>query len=348
MVTRHRLERAPQLRILLLLALMMVAAPARAEAPPRWLITWGTTGTSVGEFDAPYHITLDKSGMLYVTDSENHRIQKFDSQGNYVGSWGGTPYPFSIPSGIAIDSEDRVWVTDADNNQIQVFNLDGQFLFKFGEQGGGPGRFYLPIGLVFDQDGFLYLADSWNNRIQKFDAKQIVATQGAQGFVKAWGGPNGVAGTAPGYFDLPTGVAIDQQNRLLVTDTRNHRVQLFDLEGNYLGQIGRGTTESSNPGQFNLPYAVDVGPDGRIYICDSGNDRVQVFEEDLSLVITWGGVIDGTGNGEFNLPWGIAVAPNGDVFVSDAENDRMQKFGALSVPTVPSTWGRLKQSYLSP
>ena len=89
-------------------AILPVAAHAQT---PTYLTQWGSWGTSDGQFDQPYRVTVDPSGNVYVADTNNHRIQKFDATGTYVTQWGsnGTGNgQFSSPRGVGTDASGNV------------------------------------------------------------------------------------------------------------------------------------------------------------------------------------------------------------------------------------------------
>ncbi len=95
-----------------------------AQSP---LLLFGSSGTGNGEFHEPSGITIDSSGNILVADTKNHRIQKFDSSGNYLtqfGSSGTGNGEFNQPSGITIDSSGNILVADTKNHRIQKFTND--------------------------------------------------------------------------------------------------------------------------------------------------------------------------------------------------------------------------------
>src|SRR5438876_663229 len=89
---------------------------------------WGSQGTGNGQFKNPSYVAVDSSGNVYVADSGNNRIQKFNSDGTFITKWGSTGTAdgqFRGPDGFAIDSSGNVYVADYGNNRIQVFAPKG-------------------------------------------------------------------------------------------------------------------------------------------------------------------------------------------------------------------------------
>lgn len=133
-------------------------------------------------------------------------------------------------------------------------------------------------------------------------------------FVKAWGGK----GSGPGQFSDPTGIAV-ADGEVFVADSRNGRIQVFDLDGNFLRQFGR---PGEDPGELGRPMNLTIH-DGELYVPEYFNDRIQVFGLDGTARRIIGG--PGDGPGAFNAPGGVAVAANGDLFVADFYNQRVQQ-----------------------
>ncbi len=129
---------------------------------------------------------------------------------------------------------------------------------------------------------------------------------------KTWG----EKGSAPGQFNEPTGVAV-KGNEVFVSDGRNHRIQVFDLDGAALRQFGGDVLER--------PMNLDI-TNGELYVADFFADRIQVFSLDGEYRRSIGN--PGPGPGEFSAPGGVAVAPGGDLYVAEFSNQRVQKLHA--------------------
>ncbi len=136
-------------------------------------------------------------------------------------------------------------------------------------------------------------------------------------FVAAWG----EKGPGPGQFNDPTGVAV-AGGEVFVSDARNGRIQVFDLEGNFKRQFGKA---GEGPGELGRPMNLTVHG-GELYVPEYFNDRIQIFGLDGTPRRVIGKA--GKGPGEFSAPGGVAVAPNGDLFVVDFYNQRVQQLKA--------------------
>ena len=275
---------------------------------------WGTTGSSDGEFLNPIDVVIDAAGNSFVTDPGNHRVQKFDANGDFLLEWGsfGTGAgQFETPDGIAVDADGNVYVTDFDGDRVQKFTNDGIYLYLWGSNGGGNGQFLRPEGIAVDTVGNVYVVDSGNNRIQKFTNNGTYLDQ--------WGSLGG----GNGQFQEPSFVALDADGNVYVTDSGNRRIQKFTSDGVYLTQWGSFGTGS---GQFNGVEGITIDAVGNVYSAELQNHRVQKFNSSGAYLGQWGSL--GTGNGQFDGPQGIAADAAGNIYVSDRYNDRIQKFAA--------------------
>jgi len=274
-------------------------------------------------FNSPSGVAVDGSGNFYVADSDNNRIQKFDSNGTFLATWGSEGSgngQFSWPRGIAVDVSGMVYVADRGNNRIQKFDSNGAFLATWGSYGPRAGQFDWPCGIAVDGSGMVYVADAGNHRIQKFDSN------GA--FWATWGS----YGSGDGQFSWPRGIAVDVSGMVYVADTENHRIQKFDSNGALLATW---VSSGSGDGQFDSPFGIAVDGSGNVYVADSWNHCIQVFDSKGAFLVTWGSY--GSGAGQFDWPCGIAVDGSGMVYVADTYNNRIQKFDSKG--TFLATWG---------
>jgi sugar lactone lactonase YvrE len=130
----------------------------------------------------------------------------------------------------------------------------------------------------------------------------------------------GTKGDGDGQFNQPYGIAFSSGGDIIVCDTFNHRIQVFDRCGNYLRQWGK---KGSAQGQFYRPHSVAISSSDKIYVCDKNNHRIQVFDLSGNYSGQWGK--NGLKPGEFESPSGVTI--HGDqVFVSDTNNHRIQVF----------------------
>jgi CSLREA domain-containing protein len=296
-----------------MLLLGLIFSPSASAAVGDFLRKWGSHGTGDGEFDGLRSLAVDSAGNVYVADTDNHRIQKFDNDGTFILTWGtlgSGDGQFDNPWGVAVDSAGNVYVGDTDNNRIQVFDSSGSLLRKWGSGGSGNGQFWYPHNLAVAGNGNIYVADAGNDRIQVFDNDG--------NFLFKWGSD----GSGDGQFHTPKGVGIDSDGNVYVADTYNGRIQKFDSNGNFILTWG---SEGSETGQFDKPACVAIDRAGNVYVPDSWNCRIQQFDSNGNFLYTWGS--PGTQDGRFNYPEGAAVDSAGAVYVADDDNDRVQVFG---------------------
>jgi tripartite motif-containing protein 71 len=338
----------------------LTAAPARAD-PGGYLFQFGARY----HFANPFGVAVDASGNVYVADTENYQVEKYDSSGNLLASWGGPGYEngqMDHPEGVAVDGSGNVYVTDAYNNRVQKFDSNGTFLTAWGSYGSGNGQFREPTGVAVDASGNVYVADRGNRRIEKFD--------GSGGLLAVWdklGSDNGrdfyplgvavaptgeVYATDPGSatvhkfdssgnlliawpvsgaaYDSPEGVAVDGAGKVYVANS--NAVQVFDSSGKFLTAFG---SYGTGNGQFQYPWGVAVDGNGDVYVVDTYNQRIEKFDSSGNFLVAWASY--GSDNGSFYYPQGAALDRSGNVYVADTYNHRIQKFDSSG--SFLTTWG---------
>jgi DNA-binding beta-propeller fold protein YncE len=197
----------------------------------------GNLTTGDGQFHYPQGVAVDGDGNVYIADTSNHRIQKFDSNGTFITKWG---------SACVLD------------NQARCVDPDGP-----GKLGAGDGQFFDPKGIAVNlQTGEVFVVDKKNSRIQKFDSDG--------NFLAKW------TNTTDGRFD-PNYIAVDSRTgKVYVTDERYRRVVEFDTNGNYISEWGV-TNDHENPLFENPEGIAISPYDPVIYIADEGTSTIKMF-----------------------------------------------------------------------
>ncbi|NOX64574.1 MAG: 6-bladed beta-propeller [Chlorobi bacterium] len=173
------------------------------------------------KLEKPTGIVYDKiSGLIYISETANHRVVVFDDKGNFlrtIGERGEEEGNFNFPTFLTLDKNENLLVVDAMNFRIQVFNKDGNYLRSFGEAGDATGYFNRPKGIAVDSYNHIYLVDALFHTVQIFDSEG--------NFLYNFGG----MGQLNSRFWLPTGIMIDKDNNIYIADSYNSRIQVFRL-----------------------------------------------------------------------------------------------------------------------
>ena len=304
---------------------------------------WGSVGTGDNEFGAPEYITVDSSGNVYVSETDNHRVSKYTSDGTLLGWWGK-------------GSSTTGW--HAPNSGETARN-----------SGHGDGELNNPRGIAIDSSGDVYVGVTF--RVCKFTSTGT--------FLGWWGyGWKDVVGSYVGWFDPESGytprsgrivdggfgavfgIAIDSSDNIYAVGGTFVQKSQFNggtyeflgwwgLDGDgFTGWHDPGALKSSAggiwDGQFYYARDVAVDSSGYVYVTDGHPEqqRVQKFANDGTFIGWWGqdttgetgwhapgsgrtGAI-GEGDGQFYNPYGIAIDNSGLVYVINSWRPRFQVF----------------------
>lgn len=252
----------------------------------------GTAAT----FNWPQAITAGPAGVLYVADTNSHRIRRVptdgtttsllagSTQGNAgaVGS-SGTSILFNTPRGIVYNPvSNTIYVADSQNNQIKQLDTTGKLLAIYGNPTGawadGSGatiRFNYPQGLAVGQDGTVYIADTRNNRIRTLNAAGVVETIAGS----TAGNANGTGAAA--QFNAPMALTVASDGTIYVADTDNNLIRkitpsrvVSTIAGSGAAGYQNGTGDEA---QFSEPKGIALGSDGKLYVTDRANQRIRVI-----------------------------------------------------------------------
>lgn len=272
-------------------------------------------------------VATDSHGRVFVFNRGDHPVSVFDSQGQFLFSWG--EQIFSRAHGITIGPDDSVYCTDDFGHSVKKFAPDGRLLMTLGTAGvpsdtgatcidyrtiryAGP-PFHFPTNLAVAGNGDLYISDGYGNaRIHRFRADGRL--------LSSWGSP----GSGPGQFHVPHGIAIGPNNTIYVADRENNRVQRFSAEGEYLSEWT----------DLARPCEVAIGGDGKFYIAELGyragmwpgtqpphpdatGGRVSILDSQGQVLARIGGGNDPSAAGDFYAPHDIWVDEHNDLYVAE-------------------------------
>jgi streptogramin lyase len=314
-------------RLVAITAALSLAAPHMATAQAYvFLQQWGVVDGSWA-FNRPNGIDVDANGFVYVADPFAHVVQKFTNAGVFVRQFDSPgSFPAVNPFDVAVDVTGEVFVTDG-ASRVHVYSTGGSYLRTF--PGSVPGA----QSIAVDGLGFVYVSETYFSttnvtQVQKFTrAGVVVATFGSYG-------------SGPGQFLTINCVFADPAGFLYVVDNTSNVVQRLTTTGSYVGQWG--STGSGN-GQFEGPSFLCLTPTGQVLVTDGDNDRVQIFTPTGTYLGQFGST--GGVGGKFSMPRGIVAAADGSLYTTEFDNQRVQKFGPGPVPTVATSWGRIKKLY---
>ena len=284
-------------------------SPFEVQVKPtqfRPVLSFGQQGSSAGMFNYPWGVAVNEKNEIVVTDSCNHRIQVFSSNGTHLRSFGrkgDQQGEFDYPAGIAF-LNDNIIVVDSDNHRVQLFSDQGEYLGQFGGEGNLDHQLKDPFGLSIDSDGNIIVADSDNKFIKIFSLDGHFLRK---------------IGTVDS-FSYPYH-CIQHDDKLVVSDEHDHCVIVFSMEGKFLYKFGK---EGDGDGEFDSPRCLSVNKAGQLLVCDSGNYRIQVFELSGKFVTKFG--TQDSKTGEFTVPFSTALLSDGKIVLADFGNHRVQMF----------------------
>lgn len=258
---------------------------------------FGSKGSGPGELDDPEGICVGPGDNLYIADTNNNRIQVWNSDGKPVktigsfgisATWRNDPQ-FDHPAGVLAVPGGQVYVADTNNNRIVLLDPDGLVVLAWGSQGSRHRQFNQPRVVAQDHFGNIWVLDTGNSRVSNF------TNDGKLNFV--WG----KFGSKDGFFNFPMGMALNQIDQGVISDSGNFRMQIFNDRSpsnvNYspvTDATGAVTLEPTpvdtspvtvqgwfgdGPCQFKEPAGAVVNKTGMIFVADGVTGRLEIFNK---------------------------------------------------------------------
>jgi sugar lactone lactonase YvrE len=235
-------------------------------------------------------VAADGKGQVIVMVRAVPYFRVFTTDGKPVKTWGDAGL-FNLAHSVHVGPDGAIWASDPNAHVVHKFSPDGQVLMTLGKKGvsgddASREAFNQPNAIGFAPNGDVYVSDGYgNSRVVHFTADGK--------FVRIIGGRKG---SGQGELQVPHGVAIDPQGRIVVADSDNKRLSVFDKDGRFVKAIAA-------PSRGGVVAAAD----GTLYVSDVNAGVVTVIRNDqIADVIK----VEGR-------PHGLAVDPsNGDIYTS--------------------------------
>ena len=254
-----------------------------------------------------------------------------------------TEVEISLVDGIAVDKKGHFYIARRDNNVVSRIDTKGNMttFAGTGESGyGGDGgkatnaKLKLPSNLAFDKKGNLYITDRNNHRVRKVDTRGIITTVAGNG-TAGFSGDGGKATEA--QLNLPSGVAVDDDGNIYISDRSNDRVRKVNSQGIISTFAGngidgfKGDTGPAGEAQLSKPFGLALDKKWNLFIADRGNNRVRRVNRQgiIHTVAGDGGFFFSGDNGPAYRasvagPTGVVIDNNGVLYIADRNNNRIR------------------------
>ena len=302
--------------------------------------------------DGPRGIALDSDGNLYIADGNNDAVRRVTPQGviSTVAGTGArdfrgdgrpaTEAQLFSPKDVLVGSNDALFISQF--RRVRRVGPDGVIQTVAGNGFTDQGEddvpateagLSIPAGLAMDEDGNLFVADSAADRVRRITTEGTIGTAAGTG----QGGFSGDGGPADqAHLDGPEYLAIDQEQRLYISDSANGRVRRIGVDGTIETVIGGGDQPLSDgvpalEARIFFTDGLTFDQDGNLIVAFSSRSQIYRLEPDGTLTAIagmrnrFGG--DGGPAREANLsfPEGLASDDEGHIYVADGGNDRIRK-----------------------
>lgn len=277
------------------------------------LFAFGSRGTDNGQFISIYGIFVDSNNRIIVGDTFIDRTNRTISRIQVFNSVGNFQFAFNLNSGkifgllMAIDKNDMLYVATSTESLVLTPNIFKIDIYQFsdsglilkgsiGSWGAGAGELIGTLKIEFDDTRDRIIILDFGPRVHVFGdidgdgiRNDFLFTIGPIADHVPAGWFNGLAGLADGEFNRAMDVEVDSKGRIIVADTFNHRIQIFDSSGIFLTKFGRFAFPEDIVihgvnGRFNFPSDIEIDLHDRILVMDAAsvgpwNAGIQIFRE---------------------------------------------------------------------
>ena len=254
----------------------------------------------------PTAVVVDRQGNVYIADTMNHRVRLVEAGTGIMTTLAGTGQPrysgdggpaaaagLNEPAALALNGQGTLYVADQSNNRVRAIDLETGLIRTFAGVGSatynGDGiqasaaALAGPSGLACADDGTLFIADTFNGRIRAVDpVTRVIRTVAGDGGEYRY---EGEAELPSASLSRPSGITVDREGNLYLTDSDNHLVRKWTQGNGMLERVaGVGSTGSSGDGgpalnaALNYPFGIAVDGQGHLVVADTFNHRIRIIE----------------------------------------------------------------------
>jgi sugar lactone lactonase YvrE len=317
------------------------------------------------ELNAPFGVTVDGAGNLYIADGQNSVIREVTAATGFISTVAGsgnfgysgdsgpaTSASLFYPFGITVDGAGNLYIADTENSVIRMVTaatgligtvVGGGNAGYVGDGGAATGAdLNFPQAIAVDGGGNLYIADTDNSVIRKVSAATGVISTVAGNGSYGYAGDGGAATSAE--LNEPQAIAVDGGGNLYIADTNNRVIRKVAANGIISTVAGTGSYGYAGDGgaatsaELSSPYGIAVDAAGNLYIADTYNEVVRKVTVATGIISTVAGNGSGgyAGDGgpatsaELSSPEGIAVDGAGNLYIADTYNSVIRKVTAAT------------------
>ncbi|HEX9155985.1 MAG TPA: hypothetical protein VF819_10500 [Nitrospira sp.] len=251
----------------------------------------------------PTAVAVDKAGNLYIADTMNHRIRRVEAGTGLITSVAGVGQPryggdggpavaagLNEPAALAVSESGTLYIADQSNNRVRAIDLATGLIRTVAGIGSasynGDGipateaALAGPSGLALGKDGTLFIADTFNGRIRAVDADTgVISTIVGDGGDYRY---QGAVEPPSSSVSRPSGIAVDPEGNIFLTDSDNHLIRRWDRSTGRLDRLaGVGVANYGGDGgtaleaSVNYPFGIAVDRDGHLFVADTFNHRIR-------------------------------------------------------------------------
>ena len=301
--------------------------PPGSSAEPHYSFefSFGKKGTETGELSEPSGIAADANGDIYVgggtsDDKVLKGIQEYSRSGKYLTEFANNPHEEGYAEyarNIVTDAEGDLWVASYEN-EILEFNAENKFVTKFGTPNS-------PIAIAVDTHGNVWVVERpFGSTSAVVEYKRETGAEGQPVYTRQKPIGSETEGSGAEEFKQPTGIAVNGEGDVYISDTGNDRIEEYSAAGTLVRTFATKKKNGKAKGEVKAPTDLVLDSAGNVWVADTGNDRIEEFSATGAYLRVLGK--KGKKTGELMEPKGLSVDATGDVWVADTGNSRVSEW----------------------